>query len=406
MTTTTEAPATTSVLSDEMLERFRGRAAGYDQENRFFQEDFDELRDAGYLKMAVPTELGGLGMNIVEVAREQRRLASYAPADTVAVNMHLYWTGLCADLYRIGDSSMQWLLEEAAAGEVFAAGHSERGNDLPGLYSTTNATRADGGWTFDGHKNFGTMTPVWTRLGFHGFDTSDPAAPQVVHAFLARDSGGFRIEETWDALGMRATRSDDTILEGAFVPDERIARVLAAGGAGMDLFLLGMFGWGLTGFSNVYFAIGQRMLELTIDYVQQKKSMALASGAYAYHPEIQHNIAEMVMLRDSMEPLIDSVAAKYRDTVADAPNWTGPEAPMLASLLLGMKHTVTKNALRMADLAVETVGGLGVSRGGEIERLFRDARMGPIHPGNPALAHELIAKMALGIDLDQQPRWG
>jgi len=51
-------------------------------------------------------------------------------------------------------------------------------------------------------------------------------------------------------------------------------------------------------------------------------------------------------------------------------------------------------------------GGIGYICGVAIERLFRDARMGPIHPGNPALAHELIAKMALGIDLDQQPRWG
>ena len=406
MTTTTEAPATSSVLSDEMLARFRSRAARYDAENRFFQEDFDELRDAGYLKIAVPVEFGGLGLSLSEFAHEQRRLARFAPADAVAVNMHLYWTGLCADLYRIGDTSMQWLLEEAGEGEVFAAGHSERGNDLPGLYSTTDARRVEGGWRFSGHKNFGTMTPVWTPLGLHGMDTSDPSAAQIVHAFLSRDADGVRIEETWDALGMRATRSDDTVLEGAFVPDPKIARVLATGGAGMDLFLLGMFAWGLTGFSNVYFAIGERLLDLTVEYVQHKRSISLSSETYAHHPETQHNIAEMVMLRDSMEPQLDSVAARYRDAVLDAPNWGPTDAPTLASQLISMKQTVTKGALRMADLAVETVGGLGVARSGEFERLFRDARMGPIHPANPTLSRELISKIALGIDLDNQPRWG
>ena len=54
-------------------------------------------------------------------------------------------------------------------------------------------------------------------------DTSDPAAPKIVHAFMPRDTKGFTINETWDVLGMRATRSDDTVLDGAFVPDKYIA---------------------------------------------------------------------------------------------------------------------------------------------------------------------------------------
>ena len=155
--------------------------------------------------------------------------------------MHIYWTGLAADLYRVGDSSLQWLLEEAAAGEVFGAGHSEGGNDLPLLLSTTNAERVDGGWKFTGHKNFGTMTPVWTRLGLQGMDTSNPEAPQMVHGYLERDADNYHVVESWDSLGMRATRCDDTVLEGAFVPDARIVRVLPAGAAGMDLFVLGIF---------------------------------------------------------------------------------------------------------------------------------------------------------------------
>jgi hypothetical protein len=49
------APPTASpLLSEAMLQRFQERAPGYDRENRFFQEDFDELRQAGYLAIAVP----------------------------------------------------------------------------------------------------------------------------------------------------------------------------------------------------------------------------------------------------------------------------------------------------------------------------------------------------------------
>ncbi len=63
-------------MNEPLLERCRARAAEYDRENRFFQEDFDELKAAGYLLMAVPRELGGMGFNLAQVARETRRLAA------------------------------------------------------------------------------------------------------------------------------------------------------------------------------------------------------------------------------------------------------------------------------------------------------------------------------------------
>ena len=85
----------------------------------------------------------------------------------------------------------------------------------------------------------GSLSPVWTRFGVHAMDTSDPAAPKVVHAFLSRGTKGVTIKETWDVMGMRATRSDDTILDGAFVPDKYVARVVAPGAAGVDAFILG-----------------------------------------------------------------------------------------------------------------------------------------------------------------------
>src|SRR5262245_36307565 len=107
------------VLSDDVLGRCATRAPGYDAENKFFSEDFDELRAAGYLLMAVPEELGGKGMNLAEVCKEEARLAYHAPATALATNMHIYWTGVAADLWRAGDKSLQFILEEAVAGEVY-----------------------------------------------------------------------------------------------------------------------------------------------------------------------------------------------------------------------------------------------------------------------------------------------
>ena len=251
----------TDLLTDDMLQRFDERARIYDRENRFFQEDWDELVASGYLKAALPTEYGGRGLGLREVSQLQRRLAYYAPATALGVNMHHYWIGMALTMRAHGDSSCDWMLEKAAEGHVFAAGHGESGNDLPLLLSTSKAERVDGGWEITGHKIFGSLSPVWTYLGLHAMDTSDPAAPKIVHAFLSRDAARYHIEDTWDTLGMRATMSNDTILDKAFVPDAQVPLVCPAGFAGAGPFQVGVFAWGLLGFGSVYSGIAHRTFD-------------------------------------------------------------------------------------------------------------------------------------------------
>jgi alkylation response protein AidB-like acyl-CoA dehydrogenase len=379
-----------------LLETLRLRAAVYDRENRFFQEDFDDLRGAGYLKMALPRELGGSGLTLERAGRETRRMAMYAPATALGLNMHNYWVGNAADHWRRGDKSLEWILEEAAAGEVFAAGHAESGNDIPGLLSTTKAERVDGGYRFTGRKSFGSLTPVWTRLGLHGMDTSDPAAPKIVHAFLPRGTAGVTIKETWDVLGMRATRSDDTILEGAFVPDKYIVRVVAAGAAGVDSFVIGFFTWALTNFANIYYGLALRVRELIVEQLKSKTSLAI-SRTMAYHPEIQHGVAEISLELESMGPHIDAVANDWVE---------GRVGEDWFLRIVAMKHHAVEGAFRIADRALDLSGGFGMFKKSELERLFRDARAGRFHPANSALAHEIVGKITLGINPDEQPRWG
>lgn len=395
-------PATTErhaspKLTEELLARFESRAASYDRENRFFDQDFQELRAANYLIMPVPIEFGGPGFTLAEVCREQRRLAYYAPATALAVNMHLYWIGVAADLWRRGDTSLQWLLQEAAAGEIFAAGHAESGNDIPVLLSTSKAERVDGGYRFTGRKQFGSLTPVWTRFGMHGMDASDPAHPKIVHAFLPRDSAGYVIKETWDVLGMRATRSDDTVVENAFVPDRYIARIVPAGGAGIDAFVLSVFAWALMGFANVYYGLALRALDKSIASVQNKRSLAL-SRSMAYHPEIQHSIAQMVIELESIGAHIDRIADDWSNGVDHGAQWP--------SKIFAAKYHAVEGSWRVVDLGLDVAGGAGIFRSAGYERLLRDARLGRIHPANSFLTHEIVGKTALGISMDEQPRWG
>jgi alkylation response protein AidB-like acyl-CoA dehydrogenase len=334
-------------------------------------------------------------MTLAQVATEERRLAYRAPATALATNMHIYWTGVAADLYRLGDTSLTWLLQAAASGEVFAAGHGEAGNDLPVLLSTSKAERVEGGYRFTGHKMFGSLTPVWTWLGVHAMDTSDPAGPIVVHGFMPRSAAGYEIKQTWDTLGMRATRSDDTILNGVFIPDERIARRVPAGG--MDHFVGAVFAWALLNFGNVYLGVAQRARDLAVASARKRSSLAV-SRSMAYHPETQHQAAEMTLEIDAVGPHLDRIAQDWSEGYDYGAEWP--------SKIVSAKYHAVESAKREVDLAMEISGGAGMFRSNELERLYRDVRCGGFHPANSSLVHEIVGKTTLGIGLDEQPRWG
>jgi len=122
-----------SVLTSALLARIRGRAAGYDERNEFFTEDLDELRAAGYLA----------ARGLSAASADQRFLAAHAPATALGLTMHLVWMGVARDLAASGDDSLQWVLDDAAAGEVFAFAISERGNDRVMSDSLTRVDRVE-----------------------------------------------------------------------------------------------------------------------------------------------------------------------------------------------------------------------------------------------------------------------
>jgi alkylation response protein AidB-like acyl-CoA dehydrogenase len=383
------------VLSDDLLAKFAERCPVYDRENRFFAEDFADLKAAGYLTMNVPTELGGRGFTLAQSCQEQRRLAYYAPATALGINMHIYWIGLVADLWRQGDKSLEWILQETMAGEVFNAGHSERGNDIPALLSTSKAERVEGGFRITGHKMFGSLAPVFTRYGGHATWADAGDGPKIVHFFMPRDTPNYRIVKTWDTLGMRGTRSDDMKLDGVFVPDRYVARIVPAGA--LDAFILGIFAWALMGFANIYCGIARRAIDLAVVSAKGKTSLAV-TRTMAYHPEIQHRIAQMVLAFDTISPFLDQVADDWSCGVDHGATWPAK--------IVSAKHHAVETAWNIVDWAMDVSGGGGMFRSNELERLFRDARCGRFHPANSFLTHEIVAKTSLGIDLGEQPRWG
>lgn len=382
-----------SAIDDELLARIRSRAADYDRRNTFFTEDLDELRDAGYLRLLVPVELGGQGATLETAAREQLRLATAAPATALAINMHLIWTAVAVLLRDRGDASLEWLLRDAAEGEVFAFGVSEPGNDEVLFDSRTRAERQpDGGYRFFGTKIFGSLSPAWTRLSVFGRDDSEPAAPVLVHGFLNRDDGGFHIVEDWDTVGMRATQSHTTMLEGAPVPPDRIARVLSVG-PNADPFVFAIFASFELLLSAVYAGIGERALQLAVESARSRTSLRAGGASLAHDPDIRSAIAEAAIVQEGSYADLFSLARDVDAAIDHGAVWF-PK-------LVGTKVRITRNARDVVDRAVSIVGGSAYRSESELARLARDVVAGQFHPSNDRSARRTIANHLLGpADVD------
>jgi alkylation response protein AidB-like acyl-CoA dehydrogenase len=138
-------------------------------------------------------------------------------------------------------------------------------------------------------------------------------------------------------------------------------------------------------------------MDLAIPALKSKTSLGL-SRSMAYHPGIQHAVAEMALAFDPIEPYLEKVAEDWSNGVDHGGAWP--------SKIVSAKYHAVEACWRIVDLAMEISGGAGMFRANELERLFRDARCGRFHPANTFLTHEIVAKTALGIDLGEQPRWG
>ena len=376
------------LLTDGLLERIRSRAAGYDADNAFFLEDFEELTQLGYLKALVPTEHGGLGLSLEQVAREQVRLAGAAPATALAVNMHLVWTGVAKVLRDRGDDSLDFLLQEAGAGEVFAFGLSEAGNDLVLFGSTTDAhPEPDGSYRFFGTKIFTSLSPGWTRLGTMGLDTTSADAPKIVYGFIGRDGGGFEIREDWDTIGMRASQSNTTVLDGAWSPADQIVRRLDPG-PNPDSLVFAIFANFEILLAAVYTGIGARALDLAVAAAHRRKSLKNDGRSYASDPDIRWRVADAAIAQDALLPQLDALARDV-DTLADHGAQWFPK-------LVGLKVRATETARQVVDQAIRVSGGSTYFAGNELGRLYRDVLAGIFHPSDDESAHSTVANAWLG----------
>jgi alkylation response protein AidB-like acyl-CoA dehydrogenase len=373
-------------LPDDLLDRIRERAPLHDRDNTFPQQDLDELRDAGYLSILVPAERGGAGLGLAEAAVLQQRLATAAPATALAINMHLVWTGVAKVFSDRGVPGLEFVQDGAVAGEVFAFGISEGGNDLVLFGSDTDAVpTGDGGYAFTGTKIFTSLAPVWTRLGLHGLDTTSEDGPKLVFAFVER-SDAVVTSDDWDTLGMRGTQSRTTRLDGAIADAAHVVRRIDAGPT-PDPIVFGIFSVFEILLASVYTGIARRALDLAVQTARTRRSKRTGTS-YSQDPDIRWRVADMGLAYDALPPQIAALARDVDERTDHGARWF--------TLLSGLKHRAVTTAKHVVDQAMLVAGGGSYFSANELSRLYRDVLAGAFHPSDPESAHSTAATAWLG----------
>lgn len=349
------------------LRRIAERAAEHDSAGSFPHEAFVELHRVGVLNLTVPHELGGGSAPLTEVVDAVRAVGAANPSVALVLAMHLL---AHADL---GDPENQWPSEVRRAVQASSVTgvalintlrvEPELGTPARGGLPATVARRRPGGWSLRGHKIYSTGIPglrwllVWAR-------TDDPE-PLVGSFLVPADSPGYRVERTWDHLGMRATRSDDVILEDVRIPHEYAVAVQPASTKpGRHTGLVAL--WNPLLLSAIYDGVARSARDWLLGYLNERTPANLGKPL-ASLPRFQAAVGQIEALLFTNRSLLEGVAG-------DIDHGRRPDTEVGL-----VKHTVTSNAIRAVELGIALIGNPGLSRHNPIERHYRDVLCSRIH---------------------------
>jgi len=322
--------------------------------------DIALLRESGYLKLAVPAQLGGAGLNLSQVACAQRQLAVRAPAAALAVTAHHAWVGAAADTLAdpAGDASdpvVEWLLSEAARGRFFASGTGGIAPPGAGHWGPANAGyagarsqrpahpgtgRTAGGCGLDELAALACEPPGWDWLDVQAAGGDGTARPARVHAFVSRaDASRAGI------LRAQAGQAD---------PGLRTARALPPGAPG-DTFVAGTFGWGLPLAGMTFYAIARRAFDLAVERAHRQTDGDHTAGRPGPgHPLDRWPVAEAALRLDSIRSQLDEVIhdGQQRTAAGGALTSLDPGGQWLIRLFTA-RHAAADGARRVIELAVQ-----------------------------------------------------
>ena len=200
-------------ITRQLAQKFGHRASAYDDEGRFVQQNYADLRDCKLFSAGIPAELGGGGARYEELCQIIRELGRHCGSTGLSYAMHSHPVGVNVLKYRNGDKQAKAALSKIATSELVIAGTGA--NDW--LASSGEAIATENGFLVNAHKRFVSGGPgadlFVTSAQFNG-----PDGQEVLHFVIPFKTDGIAIQSNWNTHGMRGTGSNDVILKDVFVP--------------------------------------------------------------------------------------------------------------------------------------------------------------------------------------------
>jgi alkylation response protein AidB-like acyl-CoA dehydrogenase len=375
--------------------RMAARAGGYDREGDFPVEDFADLRAAGLFGLMVPPRLGGLGAGFADYAKVAYELARGNGATALVFNMHASVTGALgavteevAEALGVPDEALaarDRLLSDAAKGAWYGVAMSERGAGSRLSQLATAYEPLDGGYHIKGAKTFCSGAG---HADAYLVAARSAADQSVVSQFLVpSDVDGLEVEPTWDSMGMRATASHDIHLD-VVVPADR----LLGGVEGLALVVAQLMPhWLIASYAAVYVGVAQAAIDAAVEHLQARNLTHLP----AVRARVGRADAQVAAVRLAVFDAARRVDEEPGDVETNRAVWR-------AKLLAGT------TAAEVAASMLEAAGTSATRRGHPLERLYRDARCGSLHPATSDVCADWLGIAALGGDPDRDgsaPRW-
>ena len=382
---------TVSPPVDELVGRARelgqdiaGRAAEHDRDASFPFENFEALRDAGLLALAVPERFGGAGCGLEDACRATEAIARGEPSTALVYAMTNIYHGM-------GARSPQWsqpIYEEMARAAVERGAminvmrvEPDLGSPSRGGLPVTTATPSGDGLRLSGHKLYSTGCPILAYYLVWGRTAGDD--PKVGYFVVPREAPGIRIVETWDQLGMRATASHDVIFEDVPIPAANALDVRPpADWAMLDPVQLS---WNNLVISSLYHGVACAARDWLVGYLHERVPSNLGASL-ATLPRFQLAVGEMEALLMTSERLLYGLAREIDGGSKDAVGQTSTA-----------KYIANSNSIRAVEIAISLIGNPGLSRHNPLERHYRDVLCSRVHIPQDDQALTGAGRAALGV---------
>ena len=347
---------------------FDTRAAAHDAEDSFVTENYARLQAEGLIAAGVPVELGGGGAEVRALGEMLRLLGQGCGSTALALAMHTHQVATAAWRWRhqpAARAAVEPVLKRVAGGAVLV---TSGGSDWIG--SSGRAEKTEGGYRITARKAFASGSPVGTL-----FVSSAICGDKIIHFAVPFETAEVQRQDTWRTLGMRGTGSGDIMLEGLFIPDDKVALTRPAGVWHPVWQIIATTAMPLI--YAVYLGIAEASRDIAVAAVAKR---AVGQRNRRLIGEMDSALWRARVAHEAMIAVVERNA---------------PSEVSINDVMFG-RRAVEAAVIETVDLAMEAVGGAGFYRATGLERRFRDAQAARYHPMRREVQQDYAGAMALG----------